>query len=231
VGVPLEHDDGVLFAIFSRDGSRIVTASEDHSARVWETVHGSEIGLPLTHRDQVWAAALSSDARWVATASADKTARIWDSERNDPLTPPLQHQATLVDVRFLPGDGRIFTSDREGRSWIWPLSFDKHAPADVGLLARFLSGNGFTQWHRATRNKQESLDHVWRRLREKYPEDFSASEAEVLSWHELQAEDSELKEQWFAAAFHLEYLLSCRPGEGSLTRRLALAKARLGGGE
>jgi WD40 repeat protein len=231
IGDPLDHDDGVLFAVFSRDGSRIVTASEDYSAKVWETTRGNEIGLPLKHREQVRAAAFSSDGKWVVTASADKTARVWDSERNDPLTPPLQHQATLVDVKFLPSDRRIVTSDLEGRSWIWPLSFDKHAPADVGLLAQFLSGSAVTQRHRATRNKQESLDHVWRRLREKYPEDFSASEAEVLSWHELQAEDSELKEQWFAAAFHLEYLLSCRPGDGSLTRRLALAKARLGGGE
>ena len=33
---PMEHRSGLSFAQFSPDGKRIVTASEDHTARVWD---------------------------------------------------------------------------------------------------------------------------------------------------------------------------------------------------
>jgi hypothetical protein len=39
-----------------------------------------------------------------------------------------------------------------------------------------------------------------------------------------EAQDSELQAQWFAAAFHLERLLSLRPADQSFTQRLARAK-------
>ena len=43
----LGHDDAVSSAAFSPDGKRIVTASYDKTARVWDAATGQPIGEPL----------------------------------------------------------------------------------------------------------------------------------------------------------------------------------------
>ena len=66
-------------AAFSPDGKRIVTASEDKTARLWDAATGKPIGEPLKgHEDSVKSAAFSPDGTRIVTASADKTARLWE---------------------------------------------------------------------------------------------------------------------------------------------------------
>jgi WD40 repeat protein len=72
----MRHDGVVYAAQFSPDGQRIVTASEDSTARVWDAETGKEIGEPIRHEGQVYAAHFSPDGQRVVTASIDKTARV-----------------------------------------------------------------------------------------------------------------------------------------------------------
>ena len=67
------HEDSVWSAQFSPDGSRIVTASADKTARVWRAATATLGG----HESYLWSAQFSPDAARVVTASEDKTARIW----------------------------------------------------------------------------------------------------------------------------------------------------------
>ena len=64
--------DDVLSAAFSPDGSRIVTASEDKTARIWDAATGKEIAVLRGHDDGVNSAAFSPDGSRIVTASADK---------------------------------------------------------------------------------------------------------------------------------------------------------------
>src|SRR5204863_189768 len=85
------HDGPVLYAEFSPDGRRVVTASADNTARVWDTSTGKPITPPLKHNGPVFHAAFSPDGRRVVTASADGTARIWDAATGKAVTPSLKH--------------------------------------------------------------------------------------------------------------------------------------------
>ena len=54
---------------FSPDGRRIVTASDDKTARVWDAESGKPVGEPMRHEDVVYAASFSPDGRRIVTAS------------------------------------------------------------------------------------------------------------------------------------------------------------------
>ena len=83
----------VTAVAWSADGTRVVTASADKTARVWDARTGQAVGAPLQHQGVVQAVAFSADGTRVVTASDDKTARVWDARTGQAVGAPLQHQA------------------------------------------------------------------------------------------------------------------------------------------
>ena len=85
------HSDRVNHAAWSHDETRILTASGDHSAKVWDAQSGVKtIREPplLTlsgHQSSVNYAAWSGDDKRIVTASADGTARIYFTDIEDLL--------------------------------------------------------------------------------------------------------------------------------------------------
>src|SRR4029077_2987519 len=80
VAVLRGHEGAVYGAAFSPDGRRIVTASFDKTARIWDANAAREIGVLRGHEGGVSSAAFSPDGRLIVTASDDRTARIWDAQ-------------------------------------------------------------------------------------------------------------------------------------------------------
>ena len=59
-----------MSAAFSPDGKRVVTASSDHTARVWDLSGPRPVATVLEgHTDTVLSAAFSPDGKRVVTAS------------------------------------------------------------------------------------------------------------------------------------------------------------------
>jgi eukaryotic-like serine/threonine-protein kinase len=104
LGGPMQHRLSVSFAAFNADGSRLVTCSDDMTARVWDFKNG--VALPaLTHGSLVFRAAFTPDGRNLVTASLDHTARLWDlaCEEKAPVT--LEDSVCAGVFAFSP-DGR-----------------------------------------------------------------------------------------------------------------------------
>jgi WD40 repeat protein len=102
----LQNDDSVNSAAFSSGGSRVVTASADGTARVWDAATGAPIGDPILHLGPVHSAALSPDGARVLTASDDMTGRISPTPRVDPdifataCKTVGDHDTTNLSVRY-----------------------------------------------------------------------------------------------------------------------------------
>ncbi|HET7505909.1 MAG TPA: hypothetical protein VFK02_33045 [Kofleriaceae bacterium] len=114
----LGHRAPVTSVAFSPDGTRIISASSDRTARIWAISTGKPLTPPLAHLGDVHTAAFSPDGARVLTASTDGTAQIWDAVTGRPLTPPLVHKPANDlhrDVFDHNGDIRIAAFDRAGR--------------------------------------------------------------------------------------------------------------------
>ena len=89
-------------AAFSADGKRVVTASYDKTARVWDAESGKPVGEPMAHKSAVKSAAFSPDGKRVVTASYDGTARVWDAESGRPVGEPMAHKSVVNFAAFSP---------------------------------------------------------------------------------------------------------------------------------
>jgi hypothetical protein len=123
----LGHDDAVNSAAFSPDGKRIVTASADEMARIWDAESGKPIGEPLKgHDDAVTGATFSPDGKRIVTASQDNTAQIWDAATGKPIVEPLTgHDKAVNGATFSPDGKRIVTASQDGTALIWDAATGK----------------------------------------------------------------------------------------------------------
>ena len=67
-------------AVFSPDGSRVVTASDDNTARLWDAKTGAALATLSGHTGCGEQRGVQPGRHRVVTASDDKTARLWDAK-------------------------------------------------------------------------------------------------------------------------------------------------------
>jgi WD40 repeat protein len=115
----LPHDEQAWRIAFSPDGQRVVTASWDGTARLWDAATGTSLGPPMRHKDKVMTAIFSPNGEQVLTASDDGTARLWDGKTARALEPVLRHEAPVTAVAFHPDGARIMTGDSRGFVRLW----------------------------------------------------------------------------------------------------------------
>jgi dipeptidyl aminopeptidase/acylaminoacyl peptidase len=140
----MKHNNTVNSARFSPDGKRVVTASMDNTARLWDGASGEAIGEPMKHKATVWTAGFSPDGRWVVTASDDKTALLWDAASSKPICEPMKHEHGVNSARFSPDGHWVVTvsGDNTARLWDVVIVTDKDTPEDIFLLAELAQATG-----------------------------------------------------------------------------------------
>jgi hypothetical protein len=105
------HQGPVVGVDLSQDGRRVVSASHDGSARVWDVGSGKEVQRFSGHQGQVWCVLFCPDGKRALSGGADGVPRLWDV-------------ATGKELRTFTGHaGGVRSLDISGNSnWLWLLT-------------------------------------------------------------------------------------------------------------
>jgi dipeptidyl aminopeptidase/acylaminoacyl peptidase len=113
------RQDRVYNAAFSPDGARIVTASADKTARLWDAKTGASLAVLQGHTGRVYSAAFSPDGGRVVTASDDNTARLWDAKTGASLAVLQGHTGSISSAAFSPDGTHVVTASADKTARLW----------------------------------------------------------------------------------------------------------------
>jgi WD40 repeat protein len=94
---------------FSSDTKRILTVSEDHTARLWDWQSLRTIAVLEGHSEEVWVGAFAPDNERIVTGSADNTIRIWDAKTAKQIAILAQYSGSVRALSFSP-DGKLMAA-------------------------------------------------------------------------------------------------------------------------
>eukprot|EP01046_Picozoa_sp_COSAG06_P034613 COSAG06_NODE_3642_length_5083_cov_40.822632_2_plen_257_part_00 len=106
-------------ACFSPDGARIVSASGDKTARVWNAATG-ECELTLEeHSGAVRSACFSPDGARIVSASNDKTVRVWNAATGECELTLEEHSDYVRSACFSPDGAKIVSASVDKTVRVW----------------------------------------------------------------------------------------------------------------
>jgi len=114
------HSRGIRAIAFSPDGTRIGTASWDHSIRLWDGKSGRLFATLLGHTGAARALAFAPDGSKLVSAGADGSARVWDAWSGTLIgTLTTSDPQTVVNAAHLAHDGRVLTAADDKQATLW----------------------------------------------------------------------------------------------------------------
>lgn len=99
------------FALFDGDGKRVITLSQDRTARIWDTATLKELVPPMRHGAVVLGAQLSKDGHTLLVRSHDGFVHLWDTTNGQPLIEPTLSVRSSLSIALDPaGDRALFAA-------------------------------------------------------------------------------------------------------------------------
>jgi WD40 repeat protein len=111
------HTHGISRLAFDGGGTRLITASYDGTAKVWDLTPAHELFARRAHDGMVYDVAYSPDGVLLATSGRDGSAVVWGAESGDVVHVLADHTDVVNGVAFSP-DGRLLATTSADRSVI-----------------------------------------------------------------------------------------------------------------
>ncbi len=118
------HHGRINHATFSSDGSKVITASNDGTAKLWDAATGVCILTLAQHQGRVNSAAFSADGSRIVTASSDSAAKVWDATTGACLLTLVGHRKSVYSADFNSDTSKIVTASHDCTAKVWDASTD-----------------------------------------------------------------------------------------------------------
>jgi WD40 repeat protein len=161
---PLRHEGRVLSAKFSLDGTRVVTASEDGMAQVWDSASGVPIGAPLRHEGAVKSAAFSRDGTRVVTRSGN-LAQVWDAASSAAIGVQLRHENDVLFAAFSSDGTRVVTASADSTARLWDAASGEALGEPLRHRNRVISAEFSPDGTRVVTVSWDRMTQVWDAMR------------------------------------------------------------------
>lgn len=156
------HEGKVWYAGLSPDGTRIITASDDNTARLWDGRTGREIATLRGHEKAVRSAEFSaSDGERIVTAGSDSVARLWDGKTGKLLANLVSHQGSVLSARFSTDGAQIVTAGSDGTAQLWDGKTGKHRAILRGHQGPVLSARFSADGARIVTASDDGTVRLW----------------------------------------------------------------------
>src|SRR5690606_17095966 len=109
------------------DGTQLVSASEDHTARLWQVASGES--KVLFHDHAVTQVAFHPNGKQLLTSSRAGTIRSFDAATGEQLAEFTDHRGEVLDVSYSPDSHSFASADKFG-----------------AVVLRNLDGNRIERW-------------------------------------------------------------------------------------
>ncbi|KAL0960504.1 hypothetical protein HGRIS_005542 [Hohenbuehelia grisea] len=114
------HRGDINSVAVSRDGTRIASASDDGTIRIWDAKTGEICGAPLMgHTDSVMSVAFSPDGSQLVSGSVDDTVRVWNVQTGQEDMAPLRGHTSWVRSVAFSQDGTRIVSGADYTVRVW----------------------------------------------------------------------------------------------------------------
>ncbi|MCO5206363.1 MAG: hypothetical protein M9928_15110 [Anaerolineae bacterium] len=116
------HTDTVKSAEFSADGSRLLTASTDGTARIWDVATSETLATLPGHNFGVSSAEFNPDSTRIVTTADGQGAWLWDGVTGERIAALLGNQESsdiYLAPEFSPDGSRLLTAGLDGNATLW----------------------------------------------------------------------------------------------------------------
>jgi WD40 repeat protein len=119
---PVLHMAGeakVTAVAFDPGGTRLFSAAEDGTVRVWEAATGAERACLRGHEGRVTCLTTAPAARFVASGARDNTVRLWDAGAMNPRGALHDHEDAVWSIAFAAAAPVFATGGYDGAARVW----------------------------------------------------------------------------------------------------------------
>jgi N-terminal domain of NWD NACHT-NTPase/NACHT domain/WD domain, G-beta repeat len=116
------HSSSVNSVVFSHDGSKLASGSDDHTIRVWDVATGQVEHTLEGHSDSVNSVVFSHDGSKLASGLLDYTVRVWDVATGQVEHVLEGHSSWVNSIVFSPDGSKLASGSFDCTVRVWDIA-------------------------------------------------------------------------------------------------------------
>jgi WD40 repeat protein len=113
------HASRVESVTYGPDGTRLASAAQDGTVKIWNAITGQEERTFRGHTDAVHGLAFNPAGNKLASASEDRSVRVWNVGTGQELLTLQRHTGPVHSVAFSPDGTRLASAGEDGTVIVW----------------------------------------------------------------------------------------------------------------